>query len=75
MIYNNQTIIAILLGVGLLGGIYLRDQNIILTISGALAGMLTVSKSDKVTEVQKMTIVPSDEQVQNNESIPVDEGA
>lgn len=75
MIYNNQTIIAILLGVGLLGGIYLRDQNIILTISGALAGMLTVSKSDKVTEVQKTTIIPPDEQIQEKESIPVDERA
>ena len=41
MNYNNQTLVAGLLGIAILGGIYLHDQNIILTVTGALAGILT----------------------------------
>jgi len=62
MEYNNQTLIALLLGVALVGGILLRDQNIILTIAGALAGALTakVSTGEKVEESIKEDSEPED---------------
>lgn len=66
MEYNNQTLIALLLGVALVGGILLHDQNIILTISGALAGALTakVSTHDSVESSENTEV--NDES--NNES-------
>ena len=52
MEYNNQTIIAALLGIGLLCGAYMNNENIILTVCGALAGILTTNKMNNSSQIQ-----------------------